>query len=142
MANLINRVEKRELDVQEKFGRACTLYPRTLELLDLLDLSGDIIQAAYIGRQYGVFKDGQRVHRRTFQSMFPLMDQSFHNYITNIRQNNSQRVFTSRYKSDFGKRVHYGWELVQQAVDSSLGDGYNVTATLSHVSLGERMVRW
>lgn len=74
--------------------------------------------------------------------MSPLMDNSFHNYVVNIRQNNSQRIFASKYNDDHNRQVHYGWEIVEQKVDTSLGDGFNVTATLVHTSLGRRVVRW
>jgi len=124
------------------FGRACTLYPRTLELLEQLDVVDEMIQAGFSGRSYAVFKDGKHVTRKAWQSMFPMTDNSFHNYILNIRQKNSERIFASRYERDFGKSVHYGWEIVDQRVDKSLEDGYNVTVTISHVSLGKQRLRW
>lgn len=135
-------LEKRELDVQEAFGRACTLYPRTMELLEQFDVSNDITQAAFIGRTSAAFRDGKRINRPAYQSIFPLLDQSFHNYIVNIRQNSSQRIFAARYKADFNKSVQYGWELVSQEIDQSCNDGYNVTAVLSHSAKGQRTVRW
>ena len=113
-----------------------------MELLEELDVAGEVIQNSFIGRTYAAYANGKRVTRKAWQSMLPMMDTSFHNYIVNIRQNNSQRIFASRYKSDSGKSVHYSWEIVSQEVDSSLGDGYNVTAELSHAQQGKRTVRW
>lgn len=113
-----------------------------MELLEQFDVSNDVTQAAFIGRTSAAFRDGKRINRPAYQSIFPLLDQSFHNYIVNIRQNSSQRIFAARYKADFNKSVQYGWELVSQEVDQSRDDGYNVTAVLSHSSKGQRTVRW
>lgn len=135
-------VEKRERHAQELFGRACTLYPRTLELLEHLGVTGDLTQAGFHGRSYAVINDGKRVTRKAWQSMFPMMDNSFHNYILNIRQKNSERLFASKYRDEWHKDVHHEWEIVEQTVDKSPGDGYNVTATLSHVSMGKHTLRW
>ncbi|RYP39902.1 hypothetical protein DL767_002021 [Monosporascus sp. MG133] len=65
----------------------------------------------------------------------------FHNYLLNIRQKNSEDIFASRYKAQCNRIVFHGWEIVDYKIDTGLGDGYNITATISHVSLGRRTVR-
>lgn len=140
---MLTRVaEKRERQVQEMFGRACTLYPRTLELLEQTHVIDDMTQVGFTGRTYAVYKDGKRVTRKAWQSMLPLMDNSFHNYLLNIRQKSSEDIFASRYNTQFNKGVYHGWEIVDYKVGSSLGDEYNITAHITHISLGRRIVRW
>ncbi|KAJ6789981.1 hypothetical protein PWT90_02937 [Aphanocladium album] len=134
-------IEKRSLEDQERHGRACTLYPRTMELFEQVDVAKDITQEAFCGRTYAVYNDGKRVTRAAWQSMLPLMDNSFHNYITNIRQNSSQRIMAARLKNDHGNEVNYEWSIVRYAVDAAMSDGYNVTATVAHAQLGSQQIR-
>lgn len=46
------------------YGRACTLHPRTLEMLDQLDLLDDMNQIGYICRNSVTWKDGKRITSR------------------------------------------------------------------------------
>ncbi|RYP90971.1 hypothetical protein DL770_002887 [Monosporascus sp. CRB-9-2] len=57
-------------------------------------------------------------------------------------QLNSEDIFASRYKSQCNRIVFHGWEIVDYEIDTGLGDGYNITTTISHVSLGRRTVRY
>ncbi|KAK7754520.1 hypothetical protein SLS62_003540 [Diatrype stigma] len=123
-------------------GRACTLFPRTLELLEPMHVVDGLMQTGWTGRTYAVYRDGEHVTRRAWQSLLPLMDNSFHNYVLNIRQKRSEEIFAARYKTQFDRAVYHGWEIVAYKIDTSLGDGYNITADISHVSLGQRAVRW
>ncbi|KAI1258545.1 FAD binding domain-containing protein [Xylariaceae sp. FL1019] len=134
-------IEKRERHVQETIGRACTLYPRTLELLEQLDVAEEVTRAAFIGRTYAVFRDGKRISRKAWQAMGPLMDNSFHNYLVNIRQRYSEDIFATKYKAESNRPIYYGWAITGYAVDTSLSDGHNVTAMISHDTLGKRSVR-
>jgi phenol 2-monooxygenase (NADPH) len=137
----LTETEKRELREQEMTGRACTLYPRTMELLEQVGVVEDMTQSSYIGRTYAVYQDGKRRTRNGWQTMFPLMQSSFHNYIVNIRQKNSERIFASKYREE-NRDVYYGWEIVDHRIDQSVNDGYNVTATISNGVLGSRSMRW
>lgn len=137
-----NNSEKKSLLHQQEFGRACTLYPRTLELLEQVDVADDVIQRAFIGKDFSTYSNGIRVTRRAFQSMFPMMSISFYDFITNIRQNSSQEIFTSKYEQAAGEKVHHGWEATALTVDRSPGDGYNVTVALENVEWGRQLVRW
>lgn len=124
-------------------GRACTLLPRTLELLEQMHVVDDMIQTGFIGRTYAVYnRDGKRVPRKAWQSIAALMDESFHNYSLNIRQKKSEDIIAARYKTQFDRDVYHGWELVDYKLNTNPADGYNITATISHASLGQRVVRW
>lgn len=113
-----------------------------MELLELVDVAGEITQAGFIGKTYAVFRDGKRQVQRTWQSMLSYMQTSFHGYMMNLRQRKSESIFAARYLADHGKAIHYGWELSDFKVDTSLGDGHNVTVWTSHSSGKSRKIRW
>jgi phenol 2-monooxygenase len=129
-------------DVQTTFGRATTLYPRSLELLEQLDLAETFLQAGFVARTSINFRNGQRINERGWQSMFEPFRDSFHDYCVNIRQKNSEELILMKYREDSGKDVWYGWELETFKIDDGLKDGYNASATLSHGEKGRLEVRW
>ncbi|KAF2994921.1 hypothetical protein E8E13_000760 [Curvularia kusanoi] len=134
-------IEKRLRDVQTTFGRATTLYPRSLELLEQVDLAETFLQAGFIARTALNFRNGRRVNERGWQSMFEPFRDSFHDCCVNIRQKNSEELILKKYRGDSGKDVWYGWKLETFQIDEGLQDGYNVSATLSHVEKGNLEVR-
>ena len=134
--------EKRERHAQEKLGRASTLYPRSLELLETLGLAGEMTQAGFVARSSAGYRDGKRVTARGWHQIFAALATSYHDYILNIRQANSQDIFGSMYKMDFGKDIHHGWEITHYELDTSPGEEYKVIATISHPSEGEQTIRW
>jgi phenol 2-monooxygenase len=134
-------IEKRERDVQATFGRATTLYPRSLELLEQLNVADDLIQEGFVSRSSINFKDGKRVNERGWNLMFDHFKPCYHDYALNIRQRYSEDVFRNHFER-YGKPVWFSWKLTTYAIDTSLGDGYNVTATLEHKTMGKAHVRW
>ncbi|KAB2578100.1 Aromatic hydroxylase fmpF [Lasiodiplodia theobromae] len=122
---------------QEKFGRACSLYPRTCELLEREDLFDQMAQVAFIARNSVTYKNGQLVPGRGWQVMWKAMLDSFHQYFLNIRQKYSEEIFRTNYES-FGYEVQYGWEVVGYDIDKSIGDGCNVTVRIQQVKGSEQ----
>ncbi|KAJ5914173.1 pentachlorophenol 4-monooxygenase [Penicillium tannophilum] len=51
-------VEKHDKTEQAMYGRATTLYPRTLEISDRLELLDELNQSGYIARNSVTYKDG------------------------------------------------------------------------------------
>ncbi|KAJ0309453.1 hypothetical protein COL5a_001624 [Colletotrichum fioriniae] len=134
-------IEKRELEVQESFGRAISLFPRTLELLEQVGVAEEMVQQGNAVRGIATFRDGKRVSAVGQQSMFTAMTGTFHDYILNIRQKSSQAVFSAKYKEISGTEVQYQWELVDYQIDDKPQDNYNLTAVLQHPQHGIRSVR-
>ncbi|ETS80532.1 hypothetical protein PFICI_08061 [Pestalotiopsis fici W106-1] len=133
-------VEKRERDEQATYGRACTLYPRSLELLEQVDLATDLIQEGFAGRSSVNYANGKRINERGWNMMFQHFKASFHDYALNVRQKYSEDIFRNALMSH-GKQVGHGWKLSGFSIDTSLGDGYNVSAVLEHATLGESHIR-
>uniref|UniRef100_L2G313 Pentachlorophenol 4-monooxygenase n=1 Tax=Colletotrichum fructicola (strain Nara gc5) TaxID=1213859 RepID=L2G313_COLFN len=134
-------IEKRELEVQESFGRAITLFPRTLELLEQVGVAEDMVQAGNVARGIAAYQEGKRTPAVGQQTMFTAMNGTFHNYVLNIRQKNSQAIFAAKYKAVSGNDVQYQWELIDYQIDQSPQDGYNIIAVLQHPQHGRSSVR-
>lgn len=99
--------DKRDRETQASYGRATTLYPRTLELLEQLDITSALLQEGYVSRANTNYKDGERVNERGWNVMFSHCKSSFHDYALNIRQRYSEDVFRNRYES-YSKAVWFG----------------------------------
>ncbi|KAK5992335.1 Phenol hydroxylase-like protein [Cladobotryum mycophilum] len=134
-------IEKRDAKKHETFGRAASIHPRTLELLEQVDITDELLQAGAIHHSYSSYRNGKPIFLKGMQSVFLGYKASFHSYALSVRQAITQTIVASKYKTDFNKSVHHEWELVDLKVDTEIQDDYNVTATISHVSLGERTIR-
>ena len=114
------------------YGRATTLYPRTLEMLDQLDLLEDLNQIGYIGRNSVTYKDGKRVTSRGWHAMFERMNGTFLDYCLNIRQKYSEEVIHSAY-GKLGGQAYVGWKLESFSVDPTSDDDNKVTSHIREV---------
>ena len=86
------------------YGRACTLYPRTLEYLDQYELLEEMEQVGLIARSsvnYG--KNGERIVERGWHEMFNQMGDTLLKYVLNIRLKYSEDIFEAAYKEQGGK---------------------------------------
>lgn len=117
------------------YGRATTLYARTLELLDQLDLLDEMNQIGHIGRSSVTYKDGKRVTKRGWHAVYENSDASFLGYTLSIRQKISEAVFRKRY-DEMGGRLFVEWKMEDFSVDTSKNDDYKVTTNLRHVNSG------
>lgn len=99
-------------------------------------------QVGFFGHNTVTYKNGQLVPGRGWQILFKAMKDSYHSYILNIRQKYSEDLLRMNYES-FGYEVQYGWEVVQYDMDSSLGDGCNISVRIKHAETQEeKTVRW
>ena len=117
-------------------GRATTLYPRTLEMLDQLELLDKLNQIGYIGRNSVTYKDGKRVTSRGWHVMFQRMSGTFLDYCLNIRQKYSENVIRDAYL-EMGGRAYIGWALEDFTVDNHSKGDYKVTSQIRQADTGE-----
>lgn len=116
------------------YGRACTLYPRTLEMLDQLELFDEMAQVGYIGRRSVTFKEGRRVQGRGWEGLEGVGQLgTYFDFLLNLRLKYSEDVFRGRLEGE-GVRVQAPVKLVGLDVDDAAGDEYRVTATCTHPS--------
>lgn len=118
------------------YGRATTLYPRTLEMLDQLELLDEMNQIGFVARNSVTYKDGKLVTSRGWHVMFERMHGTFLDYCLNMRQKFSESVYRDAY-SRIGGRSFIGWKLEDFTVDNSVEDDFKVTSRLTQVSSGD-----
>ncbi|KAL4957896.1 pentachlorophenol 4-monooxygenase [Aspergillus filifer] len=132
-------VEQYDKEQQDMYGRATTLFPRTLEMLDQLDLLDDMNQIGFIGRNSVTFKDGERVTSRGWHSMFRHMHGTYLDYCLNIRQKYSEEIFRNAYKK-LGGSVYVSWKLEGFSVDHESEDDYKVSSQIRNLETDEVLV--
>jgi phenol 2-monooxygenase len=118
------------------YGRATSLFPRTLEMLDQLELLDELNQIGYIGRNSVTYKDGKRVTSRGWHFMFEHMHGTFLDYCLNIRQKYSETVIRDFYVK-LGGRLFAGWKLDDYAVDLSAENDHKVTSKICRAGSDE-----
>ncbi|KAH7030611.1 FAD binding domain-containing protein [Microdochium trichocladiopsis] len=130
-------IDKRARDEQEATGRATTLFPRSLELLDQLGLTDDITQECFIARSDATFNNGVRSTERGWHEVFASMRGTYHDYCVNIRQRYSEEIFGAKYATLSSTPILYGWGLVGFELEKLEGDDDNITAILANSSSGQ-----
>jgi phenol 2-monooxygenase len=121
-------IEQYDKTRQDMYGRASTLYPRTVEMLDQLDLLDEISQVGFIGKASVTYKDGQRVHDRGWDFISRVTDTYF-DYCLNIRQKYSEDIFRSALEQ-YGGRVNAGWTLKDLVIGDD-GEDYRISAKMT-----------
>ncbi|OJI99558.1 hypothetical protein ASPVEDRAFT_123545 [Aspergillus versicolor CBS 583.65] len=133
-------VEQRDKTQQAMYGRATTLYPRTLEMLDQLQLLDELNQIGYVARNSITYdKDGRRVTSRGWHLMFERMHGTFLDYCLNIRQKFSENVIRDAFKS-IGGEPYIGWKLEGFSIDDAAEDEYKVVSNIVEVNSGRKLV--
>lgn len=128
--------DKDDKEQQPSYGRACTLYPRTLEMMEHLELLDVMNQTGYIARNSVTFKDGKRVTSRGWHKVFDHMGGTYLDYCLNIRQKRSEDIFRKAYRK-LGGVLHAGWKLVSFHVDHESADDYKVVVQIRNVKTNE-----
>lgn len=118
------------------YGRACTIFPRTLEFLDQLDLLDEFTQMGLIGRTSVNYKNGKQVNGRGWQQVLSKMNGTYLDFCVNLRLKYSERIIQDAYEK-IGGKVVVGWELRNLSVDSASTDGYKVSAIVGAVGSDE-----
>ncbi|KAJ9623394.1 hypothetical protein H2203_005653 [Taxawa tesnikishii (nom. ined.)] len=122
-------VEQHTVSRQTRYGRASTLYPRTMEMLDQLSLADSLTQVGLIGREHSSFRNGKKVHRRSWNLLIHVTD-TFFDYALNIRQKYSEEIFRAAFEQH-GGHVHAGAKLKDFHLDEDARDDYKVIADVA-----------
>ena len=107
-------VEQHERAKQSAYGRAAMIAPRTLEMLDQLDLADALGQIGFVVRGQVSYKNGERVESLTAASSN--IKDTFFDYLLLCRQRYTEDVIRDSYARVSGKEIHYGARLVDFAV--------------------------
>ena len=116
------------------YGRACTLYPRSLELLDQYDLLDVMKQPGYVAKGAVNYKNGKRVTQRGWSGIFTQLGETYFQWILNLRLKYSEDIFRGHYVEKRGQYVE-GYELKSHQIRQ--GQEYPVEAEIQEISSGQ-----
>ncbi|TVY30425.1 Phenol hydroxylase [Lachnellula hyalina] len=130
-------IEKHPKSSQDQYGRAITLYPRSTEMLDQLDLADELAQECFACRDTVSYdKDGNEVQGRGWYFMENMKDTQW-DFALVLRQKYQEEIFRRRLREK-GVILETPVELVSVTVDDNVpSGGYRVTALLKNCVTGE-----
>ena len=120
-------IEQHDKSTQAMYGRACVFCPRTMEMLDQLDLGEALEQIGFIGRSTVTYHDGKSIRGRGWGFISKPLDTLF-DYCLDIRQRYSENVFRDAAKA-LGTVMQSNTKSIGFIVDAGQGD-YKITAEL------------
>jgi phenol 2-monooxygenase len=125
------------------YGRACSLFPRTLELLDSVGLLDEFLQIGLVAHNATNFdKFGNRVSGRGWQNIFSQYRGTFFDFVLNIRLKYSEAIIQAAYQRDQGDML-IGWEVRDLKVSPNKADEYRVTVEAGVVNSTEtKELKW
>ncbi|KAL8685214.1 MAG: hypothetical protein Q9218_007900 [Villophora microphyllina] len=124
-------IEQSDRSKQTLFGRAAMIAPRTLEMLEQLDLVDPLLQTGFVVRgQVHYDKNGQRADVTRYASSN--ITDTFYDFLLLCRQKYTEDVIHDGYKRVSGQSVHYGTQLLDYTINTSSASGndYKVHSTL------------
>ena len=104
-------IEKYSHVKKVQYGRGILLLPRTLELLDQLDLADAVNQIGFVNRGRGMYKDGKRLP--DLPTIITTIQDSFFDYTLSCRQRWTEQVITDAYVKMEQTSLDYGTTLVE-----------------------------
>ncbi|KAI0435038.1 FAD binding domain-containing protein [Xylaria sp. FL1042] len=130
-------IEKHPKSVQDAYGRAITLFPRTSEMLDQLGLADELLQEAFACRETVAYNSrGEEVHGRGWSFMNEMKDTVF-DFSLVLRQKYQEEIFRKALKR-YGVEVEAPIELIGVDIDDTASSScHSVTATVQDANKGE-----
>ena len=98
--------EQHDRAKQIMYGRAAAIAPRSLEMLDQLDLADALGQIGFVMRESISYKHGKRVDSMSLP--FSNMTDTFFDYLLLCRQRFTEDVIHDAYFKHCGRSAHYG----------------------------------
>ncbi|KAH8166184.1 hypothetical protein CIB48_g2065 [Xylaria polymorpha] len=125
-------IEKHTKSIQDTYGRAITLFPRTSELLDQLGLADELLQEAFACRETVAYNSrGDEVHGRGWSFMNQMKDTAF-DFALVLRQKYQEEIFRNALKR-YGVEVEAPVELIGFDIDDTVLSGsHSITATVQY----------
>ena len=119
--------EQHERAKQTAYGRAAMIAPRTLEMLDQLDLADALGRIGFVVRGQVSYKHGERVESLTAASSN--ISDTFFDFLLLCRQRYTEDVIRDAYSTCCGRNVHYGARLTDFTVGER-DEEYAVKSTI------------
>ncbi|KAI1812968.1 FAD binding domain-containing protein [Poronia punctata] len=129
-------IEKKVKSMQDAYGRAITLFPRTVEMLSQLGLADALMKEAFLCRKNVTYNSrGEEVQGRGWSFMSKMTDTAF-DFVLVLRQKYQEEIYRNAL-SRHGVHVESPVELIGIDIDESAPwDTYRVTARVLHTETG------
>ncbi|KAI0599966.1 FAD binding domain-containing protein [Biscogniauxia sp. FL1348] len=129
-------IEKHAKSAQDAYGRAITLFPRTIEMLDQLGLADELLQHGFACRDTAAYDaEGREVHGRGWSFLHDMKDTAF-DFPLVLRQKYQEEIFRAAMRPH-GVEVEAPVELTAVTVDEGAPAGtYGVTARVRDNATG------
>ncbi|KAL8952763.1 MAG: hypothetical protein Q9222_001348 [Ikaeria aurantiellina] len=122
--------EKQDSVKQAMLGRAANIAPRSLEILDQLDLADALCQIGFVVRGQKFYRDGKMIDNVSAPTTG--ITDTFFDHSILCRQRYTEATIGEAYTKSSGKKVHYGTKLVDMTVSDGLAKtNHPVSARLS-----------
>ncbi|KAJ3736786.1 FAD binding domain-containing protein [Lentinula guzmanii] len=122
------------------YGRASTLWPRTIELLDQLDLAEPLLQAGMITRSGLHFHEGRRVKGGLmYGSRMDKLGDTFFKFALHLRQRLTEEIIAEAALGDYGFQPMILHQIESYTIDQN-DDSYPVTVQIKDLRT-EKMVQ-
>ncbi|KAH8815351.1 3-propionate hydroxylase [Xylogone sp. PMI_703] len=123
-------IEKHPKSAQDQYGRAITLYPRSSEILDQLDLADELAQECFACRSTVSYDpDGKEVSGRGWYFMENMKD-TYWGFALVLRQKYQEDIFRRKLR-EHGVSLETPVELMDVTIDESIAPGeHRITAKL------------
>jgi phenol 2-monooxygenase (NADPH) len=128
----VSIIEKYPKSFQDQYGRAITLYPRSLEMLDQLCLADELAQECFACRTTVSYDaEGKEVQGRGWYFMENMKDTAW-DFALVLRQKYQEEIFRNRLREE-GVELEAPVELVKvNILESTAKGGYKVSATIKY----------
>ncbi|KAI1089798.1 FAD binding domain-containing protein [Rostrohypoxylon terebratum] len=129
-------IEKHVKSMQDSYGRAITLFPRTIEMLDQLRLADALLQSCFACRDTVTYNaNGEEVPGRGWSFMNKIIDTNF-DFTLVLRQKFQEEIFRNAM-AIYDVHVEAPVELTAASIDQNVpSTGHRVTAVLRDRSNG------
>ncbi|TID20042.1 FAD/NAD(P)-binding domain-containing protein [Venturia nashicola] len=135
----IRIIEKETKSARDEYGRAITLFPRSVEMLDQLGLADALAQECFACRETVSYKDGKEIHGRGWYFMENMKDTTW-DFALVLRQKYQEAIFREALKGQ-GVTLESATELVGLNVDERIPIGeHRITATMKNEVTGHESV--
>ncbi|KAJ7672151.1 FAD binding domain-containing protein [Mycena polygramma] len=120
-------MEQEDKKANSSYGRATTMWPRTIELLDQLDLAERLMQIGVVTRNALHFRDGRRsTGGFMFGSRMDRLGDTFFKFSLHLRQRLTEEQFVQALEErDVEQHIRTRFEGF--TIDENAEDGYPVT---------------
>jgi phenol 2-monooxygenase (NADPH) len=122
------------------YGRACTLYPRSIELLDQMDLYDDMAQIAFNCRSGFTYNKGKKVQGRGWSIFEGWTGKTFFEDFMNLRLKYSEDVFREKL-AGMGVHIQAPAKLETFELKEDAQDDYKIITKVSSMNDGTQEIR-